>query len=234
MPEKFLEELVENYSNFFKEVHGREVYPNQDIVSCQALFDLCVKLSPDFVIDIGTNYGASTLTLAYALKTIGKPLSLLTTIDKSHGHWNEQTLSIQNALLKKEGLDMSKIKTVESDFSSLDPTQFLRKDVKGFIFYDIHDNNLYTFSDRFLLNWVPLLGESIVAIHDCSFVPESHILRENYNDYTMTKHTHFSGKTYAGFNECEPIIKWANEKRCDIFDVPYTSIIYFKFNAKRK
>lgn len=233
MSENFLSELVDNYSRFFQETRNMEKYPNQDISSCTALHDLCVSFDPYFIVDIGTNLGASTLSFALALKVLGKPLSLLTTIDKNQVPWREKTSVIQQSLLKKREIDIRQINVIESDFSSLNPSQFLRDNVKGFVFYDIHDNNLQTVSDKFLLNWVPLLGEAIVAVHDCSLVPESHILRENFKDYTMTQHRHFSGKIYAGFNECKSFIEWANEKRYDVFDVPKTSIIYFKFNAKR-
>lgn len=233
MCKEFLSELVDNYSIFFQETRNIGKYPNQDITSCTALYDLCVSIDPDFVIDIGTNLGASTLSFALALKAVGKPLSLLTTIDKNQVPWREETPIIQQSFLKKGEIEIEQINVIEADFLSLDPLQFLRDDVKGLVFYDIHDTNLRTFSEKFLYSWVSLLGKSVVAIHDCSLVPKSHILRENYNDYTMTKQTHFSGKTYAGFNECKSFIEWANEKRYDIFDVPETSIIYFKFNDKR-
>jgi len=226
---EFLNKLVNNYSKFFKETYEKEKYPNQDIHSCTALYDLCVSLNPDFVIDIGTNFGASTLSLSFALKTLGKPLSLLTTIDKSQRHWKEETPEIQQELLEKEGLDLKQIKTIESDFISLDAAQFVRKDVKIFVFYDIHDNNSETYSDKFLLNWVPLLGEAVVTVHDCSHVSESYVLRTDYKGYTMTKLRHFSGKLFAGFGECKRFIEWANEKEKDVFNVPKTSLIYFKF-----
>jgi len=229
MSEVFLEELVKNYSGYFKETYDQDRYPNQSIESCQALFEMCVDMDPDFIIDIGTNFGASTFSFAHALKTMGKPLSLLTTIDLSHGHWRERTPNIQHDLLKKENLDMRQIKTVESDFSLLDPSDFL-KEGKGVVFYDIHDNDQQTFSDKLLQNWVPRLKEALVIVHDCSLVPESYVLRTGYTNYTMTKLQHFSGKFFAGFGECAPIIQWLNDKKIDVSSVPLTSLIYFKVN----
>jgi len=229
MYKEFLDELINNYSEFFKKVHEQEKYPNQDIISCSSLYDSCVLLNPDYVIDIGTNYGASTLSFALALKTLGKPLSLLTTVDLSQRHWREETPEIQQDFLKKSELNLEQINVIESNFLDLDPVQFLKKDAKIFVFYDIHDNDMVSFSDRFILNWIPLLGEAIVAVHDCSHVPESYVLRTNYKGYTMSKLTHFSGDIFAGFGECKNFIEWANEKRKDISYIPKTSLIYFKF-----
>lgn len=228
LSEEFLNELVENFSNFFKEAYNQEIYPNQNIESCMALYNMCLSMNPDYVIDIGTNYGASTLSFAYALKVLNKSLSLLTTIDRDLKHWRNETPEFQHGLLKRAGLDIKQIDVIESDFLALEPSKLLKKDSKCLLFYDIHDSDVESYSDKFLLNWVPKLSNAIVAVHDCSCVKENFVLRI-FEGYTMTKSEHFSGKIFAGFEECRRFIEWANEIKKEIFSIPKTSIIYFEF-----
>ena len=53
----------------------------------RALMDLCDRIDPEYVVDIGTNLGSSCLALASAMCLQHKDISRVTTIDIHRGLW---------------------------------------------------------------------------------------------------------------------------------------------------
>lgn len=220
--ETFCRKLIENYSEFFKKEYQTETYPNQDVKSCASIITKCLQINPDCVIDIGTNYGASTLSLACALKNLGKDLSCLTTIDKELSYWTKTVSKIQNELMVEYDINPCKINTTTADFKLLDAQKTIPPHSKIFLFYDIHDIEEFSFFKKFVEDWVPLLKEGIIGIHDVSSVPKD--FQSEYPDHVLANH--FSGKTVSGFLECNVIMDWLNKVHKDFYPVKDTSIIY--------
>jgi len=225
----FLKTLINNYSVYFKKTYDQEKYPNQDENSCEFLYNACMDVNPDYIIDIGTNFGASTLSLAYALTRLGHNLETLTTIDYSHIHWETVTPVIQKNILEESGIDIKKIVSICKDFKAIDPLEIIKKDARYLIFFDIHDTLDFSFSSLFLDSWIPLVPNSFICMHDFSAVPETFQLIQGIDKSSpRTKARHFSGQLFSGFKECETVIDWMNINKIMIESVPNTSIIHFK------
>jgi len=216
---EFLSEMIQNFSKYFSEKYNTESYPNQNYESVKFLYEKCIEFNPDMVMDIGTNFGASTISFMRAMEALSKPLSLITTIDLDHDHWKNKTPKIQK-------IDLSKVKTITSDFKLIDPLSVIQN-VRYFIFYDIHDTDSFSFSGKFINEWIPRLKNSIIAFHDVSIVSKDFEWRQDNNQYPMET-IEYNGKFYAGYRECKTIIEWVKEKNIEIFDVPKTSIVWIK------
>lgn len=227
MSDEFCKILINNFTEYCEKVYGYVKYPNQNQVSCQAIVDSCLEINPDFVLDIGTNFGASTLSLAYGLKKLGKGMSELTTIDYNHAHWIKETPLIQKNLLIEHGINIDDIHAVCSDFQKLDPQNFVKQG-KALIFYDIHDTINHSFMSDFVDKWIPILMCGRVMAHDFSLVKKGYVLSPATDpNYPRIMIEHFSGDVFAGFKECETLIQWTNKVKKPVFSIPGTSIIGF-------
>lgn len=221
-----LQTLINNFSTYFKSTYNA-AYTNQDSNSLQFLYDTCFKLKPDRVLDIGTNFGASTLSMAIALHKQGLSLDRLTTIDLNHEYW-QLTPSIQANLIAKLNLPIKNIQSITSDFKYIDPTSLIQPDKTYMVFYDIHDTSEYSLSTRFLTTWLPLLSKtSFVGFHDISLVSSDYKLPASDPKYPRTMKKHYNGNLYAGFKECETIIECCNHSFREVQTALKTSILYF-------
>jgi len=206
----FFEEIIQRFKQVFKKLHNVE-FTNQSVQSCKDLYDLCLKKSPDKIIEIGTNYGASTISFAKAFKDLGKPLDSILTFDISHEFWI-RSQELFSDILMRENIDISLIKYVSKDFNTLNPEEIITSD-KTLLFYDIHDHK-GPWSQKLVSRWVPLLNGTTV-VHDITEVDENfEIIKDEKSP--RSKAMHFSGRYFAGFNECERIIKWANEHNVNL------------------
>jgi len=138
----------------------------QNAISCKSILKICLDVESDYVLEIGTNYGLSTLSIAYALHLLGKDLSCFTTTDIDHSHWINETPTIQTGLILNSELDIKRIKTVQEDFIKLSP-QGLVKPGKVLVFYDIHDTVSVTYMEKFIQDWIPLFDQGCIMVHDC-------------------------------------------------------------------
>jgi len=224
----FCRDLVDNFTEYCNKTYGYEKYPNQDRISCEAIVESCLDVKPDYVLDIGTNFGASTLSLAYGLKTLGKSLSAMTTIDYSLKHWREETPAVQKVLLEEHGIDPVMIPSVCADFQSLNPSNFV-KSGKALVFYDIHDTLKHSFMTDFLNKWLPSFSEgSRIMVHDFSAVPKDFISPYKPDPKNpRSRLEHFSGVTFEGFMEVEILVRWLNERKKQSHGVADTSIMWF-------
>lgn len=206
----FFEDLIQRFKEIFINLHNTN-FTNQSVLSCTDIYNLCVDKNPDRVIEIGTNYGASTISLAKAMNDLKKPLDSILTFDLSHEYW-KRSLSLFSDIMKRENLDISQIKYVSKDFNILNPEEIITCD-KTLIFYDIHDHR-GPWSQKLIENWVPLLNGTVI-VHDITEVNEHFEITDNEKS-KRSKALHFSGKYFAGFNECNRIISWANENKIDL------------------
>lgn len=222
---EFCDRLVDDFSAYFREKLSLQLL-TQDKASCKAIIKTCIDVEPDYVIEIGTNYGLSTLSLAYALKLLGKPLSALTTTDIAHHHWKKETPVIQRGLLLNSEINISEIQTVCHDFKTLPPQPFI-KPGKVLVFYDIHDTNTVSYMEEFIYGWIPLFDYGYVMVHDCYIPPSAYWIDRDNPVYPVSTATHFSGITFEGYKECKTLIDWFNSKGRFISPLPNTSIIKF-------
>ena len=153
------------------------------------------------MIEIGTNHGASTLSICLALNV---PLSNMTTVDLSHVAWKEAP-GIQQDVEEVAAMNLSDVKFITQDFGSIHPEMVACSDERYFVFYDIHDHTA-PFSEKFLNEWVPRFKNALVAIHDMSIVPNDYVLPQSE---TKRSKAVYNSVTYAGFAECERVINWA-------------------------
>lgn len=198
--------LITNMIKFFDSTRNKK-FTNQTIETCLSLYYLCKNKNPDKVIEIGTNYGASTYALALAMKTLNKDLSCITSIDLEHGKWRD-SFNIHKDLIKDYDLKVEKIKTITENFNKIEPENVVDFSKKVFIFYDMHDHE-GPWSQRLLNLWIPLIKKGAVAIHDITPVNEDFEWAQ-VDIPLRTKCKYLNGQYYAGFNECERIINWAN------------------------
>ena len=217
MANNTFEKLMNNYDDHFLELYGKK-YPNQTIKSCIAFYETCIKEKPEKIIEIGTNYGASTISMALGAIDIGMPLSEITTIDLSHEHWKKRTPVVQKDLLEILGLDISLINTVTTDFNQVNPKDFIPVGKKTLIFYDMHDHK-GPWSLKLFNEWYPLVSEGAFIIHDITPVHKSFVLVDDPIS-PRSKATYFNGQDYAGFMECQRLIEWANEHKIILTDFP--------------
>ena len=220
--EQFFIKIISGFKEYFKKTYNQE-FTNQTIDSCMAIYNLCKEETPDQVIEIGTNHGASTFALVAAMKSLEKDLSLITTIDLDHEKWKE-SFNIHKDLLKEYDLNLGKVKTITANFNDIDPETIIDSSKRTFIFYDMHDHT-GPWSQRLLDLWVPLVKKGVFSIHDISPVHESF---EWASDAVSprTKIQSSNGQYFAGFNECYRIINWANKNNTKIKIFP--GGVYFR------
>jgi hypothetical protein len=222
---EFCNRLIDDFTAYFREKLSLNLL-TQDKISCKAIIKACIEIEPDYVLEIGTNYGLSTLSLAYALKLLGKPLSVLTTTDIVHHHWTKETPIVQRGLLLNSNININEIQTVRQDFKVLLP-QDLIKPGKVLVFYDIHDTVTVSYMEEFIHKWIPLFDYGYVMVHDCYIPPSCHWMDRNNPVYPVTSATHFSGITFEGYKECKMLIDWFNATGRFIHPIPGTSILKF-------
>ena len=198
----------------------------QNETSCKAIIKTCIDIEPDYVVEIGTNYGLSTLSLAYALKFLGKEVSDLTTIDISHDHWKNETPGIQQDVLGPNGININGIKTVTEDFIKLHPEPFMREG-KVLVFYDIHDTEDVSYAQKFLDEWIPLFDYGHVLFHDFNILGKNPWIRMD-KKLPLSTAKHFSGLPFEGYKECKVVIDWMNETHRKVRKIPQTSIAGFQ------
>ena len=161
---EFCERLVGEFKSYFRRIYSPQLLA-QSVASCTAIVNACRDIKPDYVLDIGTNYGLSTLSLAYALKSMGKDLSVLTTTDIDHSHWLNETPEIQKGLLLDSEIRIGEIRAVCDDFMNLNPQDMVRKG-NVLVFYDIHDSPSVSMMERFIADWMPRFDGGRVMVHD--------------------------------------------------------------------
>jgi len=202
-------------------------YTNQTVESCQVLYNIVVQEKPNNIIEIGTNYGASTVSMALALKELNIPLSTMTTIDVSHDHWKKRTPIVLQKLIAEQELDITEIKTITGDFVSINPKEIINVNVKTLIFYDIHDHK-GPWSLRLMNLWYPLIKNGVFIVHDITPVDADFVLKNNL-ECQQSKATYFNGQTYAGFLECARLITWANENKIILTNIS-GGVLFYRLN----
>lgn len=222
---EFCERLVSDFTGYFRSKQSLHLL-TQDKSSCKAIVKACLEIEPDYVLDIGTNYGLSTLSLAYAFTILGKDLSGITTTDVDHRHWLEETPAIQRGLLLNSGIDVSKIARVHEDFIKLEPESMVRRG-KVLVFYDIHDTSTVSYMEKFLGKWIPAFDYGYVMVHDCYLPKSAYWIDRNNPVYPVSSATHFSGISFEGYKECATLVEWLNTGKRSIYAVPGTSIVRF-------
>jgi len=214
----FFQKLVENYGPDFTD---------QGVGTCLALYGLCLLTRPEYVVEVGTGYGASTIAFAQAMLRQGKSPGRITTIcRRKHARfWRVATPRIQGELI--EGLRLQDIHAIEAEFQDVDPASALpTHDV--LVFYDIHDTDQF-YSRALLEKWIPRIERGFVAIHDFSPVQPGKDVDNSRKAWLRTQATHFSGTKYRGYGEVAPIIWWLNEHRVPVaefeggvwFEIPW-------------
>jgi len=199
---KVFEQIVQNFTKHFEDCHDK-AFTTQNVRSCLDIYNACKEANPDHVVEMGTNHGASTLSICLAMNGLGKPLSNITTMDLSHVAWLEAP-KIQGGIPEIAAMDLSLVKYVTGDFKNIDPLP-VKSAGKLFVFYDIHDHT-FPLSQKFLDEWLPYIRDGVIAIHDISEVPSNYVLPES--DTKRSKAV-YKDKMYAGFAECETFVNWA-------------------------
>jgi hypothetical protein len=223
--DEFCDRLMGGFSAYFEQRQALRLI-TQSKASCKAIVKTCLHIEPDYVLEIGTNYGLSTLSLAYALKLLGKDLSALTTTDIELGHWLNETPGIQRALLLNAEIDLSHIQAVRGDFILMPPQRMVRPG-KVLVFYDIHDTATVSYMEKFIAEWIPLFDHGYVMVHDCYLPKTAYWIDRNNPDLPVSSATHFSGLSLEGYKECKVLVDWLNAGHRAIRALPGTSIVRF-------
>ena len=63
---EFFSKIVSNFKDHFDKVRGK-AFTNQSVDSCLDIYNLCFQENPEKVVEMGTNYGCSTIALAKAM-----------------------------------------------------------------------------------------------------------------------------------------------------------------------
>ena len=197
------EKIVGNFTKHFEDNHDKD-FTTQNVKSCMGIYEMCLAYNPDTVIEMGTNHGASTLSICLAMTKNGKSLSAITTMDLSHKAWSEAA-EIHKDVPEIAAMDLSQVKYITGDFKDLEP---LKRDGRVLVFYDIHDHT-YPLSEKFLDEWLIEIKNGMILIHDMSIVADDYALPQV--DTKRSKAKCNNGNTYAGFAECEVFIKFAND-----------------------
>jgi hypothetical protein len=196
-----------------------------------ALMDLCMRLNPDLVIEVGTYTGTSTLSLASALKLLGRPESLLTTIDISHSKWRESVPKHKAGFLA-QGIDVERINAVRADFKSVDAADHIPAGGRVMLYYDIHDleDRSGVANSPFLFkNWIPRIGEGIVAMHDVTPCPSDWERPKEWGvPCSFAKAEHWAGQWFWGNGETGVLIDWLNRHRAPINSIGQISMVWFR------
>jgi len=217
----FMRRMLGNLDQSARDL-GRPNYGAQSVASCLSLYGLCTLVDPDFVLDVGTAAGASCLSLAYALKGLGKdPTSQLLTVCVHQGRWWGQGVASNEKLARDHGIAMRDIPTVDGDFRTVDPPQAVKDGAPTFLFYDIHDYDDGSVPpSRHLLDvWVPAISRGIVAVHD-AYTPK-------HADRHPANALHFGLGIVYGRLEIVPIVEYLNARRGQLMEVPGAWILYF-------
>lgn len=217
--QEYFKNLIENFSDYFEKNHDQK-FTNQSINTCLSIYGLCLEKNPDYIIEIGTNYGASMFSLMMAMKSLNKNLSCITSIDLDHKKWLK-SFDIQSDLINTYDLNLRAVKIITKDFNKVNPVPLLDGKKNVFIFYDMHDHK-GPWSQRLLDIWYPLLNTGTIAVHDITPV-ESNF--EFEDDLNRSKAVYKNGQNYAGFNECARIINWANSNNIELQE--FIGGIYF-------
>jgi len=222
--ELFFETMINNFKDHFLKERKKE-FTNQTVESCMDIYNVCKEVHPDSVIEIGTNYGASTLALSLSMKDMNKDLSNILTIDLHHTYWL-RTRNVQELILKEEGLKIERVKFLSKNFNEIDPMDIVEGDKKVLIFYDIHDHD-GPWSQKLLDSWIPLIKNGAFMIHDISPVPDNFEFKIDKSDRRPRSKIKYlkTNKSYAGFAECGRIINWANKNEIIIKD--FNGGVYF-------
>lgn len=176
---------------------------------CLEICSLCLMADPDMVLDLGTGAGWSGISLAYALKLLDKPLSVMTTIAWNMKGWE---VMLDSELPRRHDLALENIQAVPGNFLDRDPERFV-KSGRMMIFYDMHDfpPNDWFLSERFLSKWVPLIDLGLVGVHDIGMTSPAYKLGSRSNGYPQSRATHWAGRHFAGFGETAVFIEWLNK-----------------------
>jgi len=213
-PDKFCARLIAG----MHVAHG-ECYSAQNFASCLGIYNLCQQASPDWVVDVGTAYGASALVCALALVHMGRSPACLTTIDFQHVGW-EHSLGLHAELLAESGVEAHEIQTVTRSFTQVPARDILQGRERLFLFYDIHDSIDDVPSATLFQGWVPLIQSGLVAVHDCVVA--------SYEGQAIQTARHHEGQLFAGYPECARTINWLNEYKASVGVAPQVNAIYFE------
>jgi len=224
---EFCNRLMEGFEFYFRQRDSMRLI-TQSRESCRAILKACIEIEPDYVLDIGTNYGLPCLSLAYGLITLGKNLSVLTTSDIDLKHWLEETPIVQQELLADCRMDVHRIHAVQEDFNRIDPNSFVQRG-KVLVFYDIHDTTTppISYMRTFLDTWMPLFDHGQMMIHDFFLPGIQHWMDPDDPMYAITKARHISGLEFEGYPECKVLVDWLNQSERKLYPVPSTSVLKF-------
>lgn len=223
--DEFCGRLLFDFELYFRERHLSKAL-TQSRSSCREIIHTCLDVDPDYIIELGTNYGLSTLSLAYAQTLLGKSSSTITTIDIKHDLWLTKTPGIQKGLILNARLKPGDIRTITSDFLDVIPGGVVRAG-KVLVFYDIHDTVKDSYADRFLRDWVPLLVKGSVLVHDFYAPHIANWLNRDDPIYPVSTAQHYSGVSFEGYPECKKIVDWLNSNHRDMLVIPDTLLVKF-------
>ena len=197
----------------------------------EALMELCDRADPDFVVDIGTNYGVSCLALASAMTLQGKSMDAVTTIDIHRGLWM-RTLSKWDNWFANFGMDAKAITALEVDFKALLPKDIIPEGDQGMVFFDIHDHDdgsSVANSPIFIKDWLPLISKGIVAAHDMNPCDENWERPRHWGTVPSADVVEcWTGQWFRGFGEVKTFIDLFNKYEVAPQVIEGTSLIWFE------
>jgi hypothetical protein len=150
---------------------------------------------------------------------LGKPISIITTIDISHNEWLNETIPVMSDILKENNIKAEEVHRITADFSSISPPAALSGVSRGLIFYDIHDLPGKSLINLFFENWIKDFHGTIM-FHDVSIVHPSYVHKSNQFSSNL-----FSGERLCGFREVIPLVDFLNRKNISWGSVSKTSIV---------
>ena len=213
---RFFGNAISNLENHFEADHAPKRFTCQTARSMLSIYDLCMEIEPDHVVEVGTNHGGSTLAIIMALRDLHRTLGNITSIDLTHKTWMDVP-QIHANIVKGMGIDFSLVKTISGDFSKIEPSRSVIPAGKTSVFYDMHDHE-GPWSQILLDNWVPLIEDGFVAIHDFSKVPDGYTPKQDDRPRSAAKYT-YTSQTYSGFAEVKRVIEWANDNQVLLHDL---------------
>lgn len=203
---------------------------NTQLAYIRALMSLVDQARPDYIIDIGTNLGSSCMAMASAFHLQGGDMRDVATIDIHHGLW-KRSISMLGGQFMAEGIDMDRISCYEVDFKAIAPTGFVPTG-KGMVFTDVHDYDLghnERSSTRFYYEWLSLVDEAIVAVHDVNPCDKNW---KSPRHWPIAKGADvvkcWTGQWYRGPGEVTILMDYLNEHRVEPTSIPNTSIVWFR------
>ena len=205
---------------------NREIQTNY----VRAIMDLCERAEPTYIIDIGTNLGASCLAMASGMAIQGKSMEAITTIDIHHGLWM-RTQRRWDSWFMNFGVDTRAITALEVDFKALKAEDVIPESGRGMIFWDIHDLEDSTGkpnSPIFISQWLQRIT-GIVAVHDIIPCEEDWEWPDHWKaPPSFSKIQSIDGQWYRGFGEAETFIEYLNGHNVAPTAIPDTSLIWFE------